>query len=171
VNQQTSSYECKNCGKALSWNGLTCSKECSEQLWTDNLNKRYAPTTLSTGVNERYGHETLRGAVKRRDGISSNYKFGRNCSHCGKHHNRYSQYCSNACKQTAYRRRHDPESGSGQRRRERAQNAVMTKKFRSKKIICEFCGEETFVSIAESTNRQYCSNACKQKAYRARRKP
>jgi len=140
----TSRYRCRNCGKALEWNALYCTRACR----TDAL-------------TQRYGHETLPGAVK--------FLFGYNCAHCGKVHDRRSQYCSNACKQAAYRQRHDPRSASWDRKRERSQRAARTKARDTRIIICKHCGQEARVTIAQSTNRRYCSNRCRQAAYRQRK--
>lgn len=107
-----------------------------------------------------YGHETLRGAVKIRS-----------CTHCDKIVRRKnSQYCSNACKQAAYRRRKDPESGYWSRKSERAQKAVRTKQSTYVSLICEHCGDERGWTIASGALRRYCSDKCKQAAYRERKK-
>lgn len=77
-------------------------------------------------------------------------------------------YCSNKCRQAAYRQRHDPESAYLVRRQARAQKAASTKRQVKKTTICEHCGETVRYSIAQSTNRRYCSDKCKQAAYRQR---
>lgn len=79
-----------------------------------------------------------------------------------------SQYCSSACKQKAYRRRVDPEVGSIHREKQRQTNIAITKQMTTKTLNCECCGRKLEVSI-NHTNLMYCSNACKQKAYRARK--
>jgi ferredoxin len=79
-----------------------------------------------------------------------------------------SMYCSDACKQKAYRRRVDPEVGSIHREKQRQTNIAITKQMTTKELDCAVCGRHLHVSI-NHTNLAYCSNACKQKAYRARR--
>lgn len=136
-------YTCRQCNKQLSWNGVYCSKACQQAA--RQRHKRYAPATL------------------REMRI-------RSCQMCDKVHRRDSQYCSDACKQKAYRRRKDPQSGSWQRRQQRAQQAARSKHRWQTRITCQHCGETVVYSVAESTNRRYCTNACKQAAYRERRK-
>ena len=79
------------------------------------------------------------------------------------------RFCSQACKQRAYRRRVDPDVGSAARETARQEATYFTKHTRTKQLCCEHCGRELVMSVA-STNLRYCSNACKQKAYRARRR-
>lgn len=163
------SYNCRNCGKSCGrW--LYCSSECQRESEAKNAQlraqsvtfgadkSRYSPETLRS-----YGHTALPGAVN-----SRNIRR-RVCSQCGKLHERYSQYCSNACKQKAYRKRHNPKSGSWENRKARAQNAVRTKQWVIKTIVCEHCGEERSFTVAQCTNRIYCSDKCKQAAYRQRK--
>jgi len=92
------------------------------------------------------------------------------CPICDKTHQKNGKYCSNACKQKAYRLRINPKSGSIPSLRERAQKAVRTKRRTKIMFVCEYCGRDVEYSIAESALRIYCSNACKQKAYRERKK-
>lgn len=78
------------------------------------------------------------------------------------------KYCSDACKMAAYRRRKDPQTGSRARRKERAAHAVETMRWLVHEFNCECCGQLVRVSKMEAL-RTYCSDACKQKAYRQRR--
>lgn len=78
------------------------------------------------------------------------------------------RFCSDACKQKAYRRRVDPEVGSIHREKQRQTNIAITKQLVTKKLACDWCGRPLEVSVLH-TNLMYCSNACKQKAYRQRR--
>lgn len=96
------------------------------------------------------------------------YKF---CEMCGKSYapgRADSMFCSDACKQKAYRRRVDPEVGSIHREKQRQTNIAITKQMTTKELDCAVCGRHLHVSISH-TNLAYCSNACKQKAYRARK--
>jgi len=77
-------------------------------------------------------------------------------------------YCSDKCKQKAYRRRADPDVGSISREKQRQENIYATKHIQSKQLECATCGRILVVSISY-TNLMYCSNACKQKAYRKRK--
>lgn len=113
----------------------------------------------------RYGHAALPGAAKKKPVL----RF-RPCQECEQLHERNSQYCSNACKQAAYRRRRDPGTGLRSRRQQRSDNAARTKAWIQRRLVCEHCEREFTISLAESTNRRYCSNACKQAAYRERKK-
>lgn len=79
-----------------------------------------------------------------------------------------SMYCSDACKQKAYRKRVDPEVGSIHREKQRQTNIAITKQMTTKELDCAVCGRHLHVSISH-TNLAYCSNACKQKAYRERK--
>lgn len=93
------------------------------------------------------------------------------CMWCGKSFHVVragSMYCSKACKQKAYRRRVDPEVGSIQREKQRQENIAITKQITTKVLNCECCGRMLEVGI-NHTNLMYCSDACKQKAYRQRK--
>lgn len=94
--------------------------------------------------------------------------YGKSCEMCDKFFKparRDGRFCSNACKQKAYRRRVDPEVGSIHREKQRKDNIAITKQLKTKKLECACCGRPLEVSI-RYTNLMYCSNACKQKAYR-----
>lgn len=93
------------------------------------------------------------------------------CEFCGKGYRQVrssSLYCSVACKQRAYRRRADPEVGSVQRFEQRQMNIAITKQMTTKTLNCACCGRKLEVGV-NHTNLMYCSNACKQKAYRQRK--
>ena len=96
--------------------------------------------------------------------------YGKSCEFCEKffkpaRHD--ARFCSDACKQKAYRRRIDPEVGSIHREKQRQTNIAITKQMTTKQVVCELCGREMTVGV-NHTNLAYCSNACKQKAYRQR---
>lgn len=97
------------------------------------------------------------------------YKMCKWCDHPFRKTRSDAKFCSDACKQKAYRRRADPAVGSVAREMQRQQKIKTTKRERQKRIVCETCGWEFERSIIE-TNRMYCSDACKQRAYRQRRK-
>ena len=166
-----SNFTCSHCGKSLSGNWLYCSVYCRNAAQRARYGhtalpaaeeSSYSPTALPAAEESRYGHTALPGAVK-------NQRYVRPCQQCGQMHKRSSQYCSNACKQVAYRRRKDSQSGSWARRRERANRAVSTKQWVTRPICCEHCGTERRFTIAQTTNRMYCSDKCKQAAYRLRK--
>lgn len=92
------------------------------------------------------------------------------CGSCGNLHDRRGRYCSDACKQRAYRLRVDPQCGTYANRVNRAQSAARTKQRREVVIRCDECGGHVRYSLAETTNRKYCSDACKMRAYRKRKK-
>jgi hypothetical protein len=79
------------------------------------------------------------------------------------------KYCSDSCKQSAYRTRVNPLSGTRASIKERAQLGARTKQRTETKLVCAQCGRDTYWSVAESTNRLYCGDACRQKSYRARK--
>jgi hypothetical protein len=97
------------------------------------------------------------------------YKTCEVCERTFRPARRDARFCSQACKQRAYRRRVDPEVGSIHRERQRQTHINITKQETRKQIVCAVCGWEFERSILE-TNRIYCSNACKQRAYRARKR-
>ena len=97
--------------------------------------------------------------------------YGKDCEFCGhffKPARKDGRFCSQSCKQKAYRRRVDPDVGSISREKQRKANIDLTKHTKTKELCCEQCGRTLIVSIA-TTNLAYCSNACKQKAYRKRK--
>lgn len=97
--------------------------------------------------------------------ISGRYIF--TCECCGDRYGAmacHAKYCSDACRVRASRIR----NGRCANRREAARKAADTKAWLSDKIVCECCGEE-FGRPRSQGLRMYCSNACKQKAYRQRR--
>jgi len=96
------------------------------------------------------------------------YKTCEMCEKPYKPARRDSRFCSDACKQKAYRRRTDPEVGSVHREKQRQTKIAITKRMTTKELNCEVCGRKLTVSIIR-TNLRYCSDACKQKAYRDRK--
>lgn len=78
------------------------------------------------------------------------------------------RFCSVKCKQAAYRRRADPETGTIQREAERIRKSVQTKQATLIERTCGTC-KHTFSVEATRINTEYCSAACKQKAYRQRK--
>lgn len=96
--------------------------------------------------------------------------YGKTCEFCEKFFKparRDARFCSDACKQKAYRRRADPEVGTIHREKQRQTNIAITKHMTTKTLNCEYCGRSLEVSVSH-TNLLYCSNACKQAAYRQR---
>ena len=93
------------------------------------------------------------------------------CDQCGKPiaAKRFVKYCSDACKMKAYRRRHDAQVGTPARNHERVKNAVRTKANTTVKDVCQQCGLDIYRNGNQAL-QLYCSDACKQKAYRARKK-
>jgi hypothetical protein len=75
----------------------------------------------------------------------------RTCARCGEQFDGalHGRYCSNSCKQKAYRSR------------KQFGNAQTSKELRT----CARCG----VQFAGALHGRYCSNACKQAAYRERK--
>lgn len=97
--------------------------------------------------------------------------YGKLCEFCGKLFKparRDGRFCSDRCKQKAYRRRADPEVGSIHREKQRQTNIAITKQLTTKELACATCGRPLIVGV-NHTNLMYCSNGCKQRAYRQRR--
>jgi endogenous inhibitor of DNA gyrase (YacG/DUF329 family) len=97
--------------------------------------------------------------------------YGKPCQGCGKFFmpaRRDAKFCSDACRQAAYRRRADPDVGTIRRERQRQQHIYATKHDKEKHVTCAVCGRELTVNVAH-TNLMYCSNSCKQRAYRQRK--
>ncbi len=94
-----------------------------------------------------------------------------NCAFCGRTiaAKRNIKFCSDACKMKDYRRRKDALVGTPIRNTERLKNAVITKSSQLVEYLCPTCGNTYHRSGLEPL-REYCSDACKQKAYRQRRK-
>jgi len=104
-------------------------------------------------------------------GASNSPFYGKSCEFCRKFYKparRDGRFCSKACKQKAYRRRADPDVGTIQREKQRQTNIAITKQMTTKEMVCETCGRVLQIGV-NHTNLMYCSNACKQKAYRQRR--
>lgn len=84
----------------------------------------------------------------------------RGCLHCGRPFHpskRTALYCRPLCRQEARRVRRDGQRYYARKQREREM----------KPIACAVCGHEMMFSPTRST-RRYCSNACRQYAYRHR---
>jgi ferredoxin len=94
------------------------------------------------------------------------------CEQCGKGYKKFSshqRYCSDECRFKAYRRRKDNQVGSSERARQQKEKRVSTMRSELKDVVCEQCGI-SFKAEVIRTSLMYCSNACKQKAYRERTK-
>ncbi len=88
----------------------------------------------------------------------------RKCEKCGNSFDSWEQYhkryCSDACKQAAYRDfKRSPKGAPA--------NAVETKRNQGKSKYCAHCGKSFLVNGLQHA-RRYCSDACKQAAYRER---
>ena len=94
------------------------------------------------------------------------FKYEKQCRICGDQYgaDRYDQlYCSNACAQKAYRRKRGAlsvECGRVQ--------AVETKRVEFQDKVCEQCGTFFEASLI-AAKRRFCSDRCKQRAYRERK--
>jgi hypothetical protein len=90
------------------------------------------------------------------------------CPVCGDrfgHMQTHAKYCSNACRVKAARIR----AGRCSNRREAAQAAVHTKHSTNHRLTCQCCQREFWGNGFDAGLRLYCSDACKQKAYRQRK--
>jgi len=99
-------------------------------------------------------------------GTSGRYMF--QCPVCEKVFHaarRDAQACSNACRQKAHR----IAQGRATNRRNAAAAAAETKAAQVHELTCECCGRKFNRDGNAASNSRYCSNACKQKAYRDRR--
>lgn len=85
------------------------------------------------------------------------------CEHCGLPITGKGKYCTAACKQAAYRQRHTTPGAW----RSAARRANETKAAQVISVVCEVCGTETTVNGLQAKT-DYCSDACRQKAYRQR---
>lgn len=89
------------------------------------------------------------------------------CPVCGKpvHQNKRgtAYYCSDACKQTAYRQRH----GLVADKAEHYRKIIETKRSQFVMVTCQHC-DRLFEVSQVSARTMYCSDACKQAAYRQR---
>lgn len=90
-----------------------------------------------------------------------------NCGHCGKEFEGRGTYCSVACKQAAYRARHGAGTVTPS---ERAAKAAITRGTKAVALKCAHCGNQFAANGNQAAQGvKYCSDACKQAAYRARR--
>jgi len=78
------------------------------------------------------------------------------------------KYCSNACRQRAYRLRIDADCGSTTRRRDRAGRAARSRQSTTIRYTCKACGLAKTKTNAEG-NRVFCSDTCRQKSHRAKK--
>lgn len=97
------------------------------------------------------------------------------CSSCGRpfHAQRSTaKYCSNACKQDAYRQRNGLTSGlhPNDAHREAARRGAITLAARYFEVTCQHCGRVVGADGNTVKNLKYCSDACSQAAYRKRKK-
>lgn len=81
-------------------------------------------------------------------------------------------YCSAACKQKAWRQAHSESLGDTplfreQARKQHYQRVVGTKSMNEYMVTCSECGKMVVTNQLHAA-QQYCSAACKQKAYRRR---
>lgn len=93
------------------------------------------------------------------------------CPVCGKpvilNKRRTTYYCSDACRQKAYRDRRTTPMERAITRKESAKKAVETKRSMDMHVTCVECERSFMVDLTRAAT-QYCSAACKQKAYRRR---
>lgn len=88
------------------------------------------------------------------------------CWICGKHFQARridARYCSNACRQKAYRRK----KGSSSTMEEITAKRLFTKRHTGTMVECLFCGYKFSIDGTQG-GKLYCSASCKQKAYRKR---
>lgn len=93
------------------------------------------------------------------------------CKFCGARFgaSRFSaRFCSARCRQADYRRR-TKKASTPESRAEAAQKGIETKRSQSIKASCAVC-ESDFWIDGTQTAAIYCSPACRQKAYRERKK-
>lgn len=89
------------------------------------------------------------------------------CPVCKKYTPSWKKYCSDKCRQKAYRER---KGEGGKDRQKAARRANLTKDMTDREIICILCGKTVRSSVLALQNAKYCSDACKQAAYRRRKK-
>ena len=98
------------------------------------------------------------------------------CQHCGEYlgYKTGEKYCSNACKQKAYRARLKAEKAkpltfgeTPKDDRTPTEKAIDTKRNEQRWKTCPQCWEEFPVNGLQK-GRRYCSDSCKQAHYRAR---
>jgi hypothetical protein len=83
--------------------------------------------------------------------------------------NKRQKYCSSACRQAAYEARIDPEVKYWRRKQARAQKIVESRRGNFQHIVCVHC-QQPFKRSNNEALRIYCSPACRQAAYRERKK-
>lgn len=75
------------------------------------------------------------------------------------------QFCSNQCRQAAYRYGKLSKDNLTASRSKAARDAAITKGNSSKSYQCHYCGKKFTASLLQA-KRLYCSNTCKQANYR-----
>ena len=108
-------------------------------------------------------------------------RFTPRCAVCGDKfaaRTRKARFCSARCRQADYRRRKQEarikaaiagEPSNGRTQSEITAAQLQTKRATFEDRVCERCGER-FSADGTQGAKVYCSNACKQAAYRARKK-
>lgn len=99
----------------------------------------------------------------------SYYKTCPVCKCNFKWHTSKQKYCSDACKQKAYRLAHGQREDTWNVIRERARKGASTKAGISVQKLCLGCNESFYANGNNYGMMDYCSNACKQRAYRKRK--
>lgn len=125
-------YQCRQCGKELSWNGFTCSKECSEKFWTKKLDEHSQPSMLTTHCC-KCGKEIDLVAMKTPQGTM--------CDDC-------------------YYKEHEPIPNTylspehALYVKNKRSKPMPTKKIK----YCQYCGNEF---KEQRSTKKFCSDACK----------
>ena len=91
------------------------------------------------------------------------------CQYCGlwmAANERRRSFCSSECRQAAYRRR----NGAAFTKKEKAEKMISTKSAQVFTLTCSCCKREFKRDGLSAGQTKYCSNACKQKAYRESKK-
>jgi len=95
-------------------------------------------------------------------------RWGITCEVCGLYFGsprKDKRFCSDKCKQKAYRVSH----GHAGSYHEAAVRGAETKAAQVHTLVCENCGREYWRDGRAAPLHRYCSNACKQAAYRKRK--
>lgn len=122
-------------------------------------------------MNRRFFTDTEYMKLQRNRQLAPNARTNRRyISHCPicelefTHNSERQETCSPACRMKKSR----IQAGRASNRSEAAQRGVTTKLNTIVTHTCEMCGRE-FQRSQTSANVQFCSNACKQRNYRARK--
>lgn len=123
-------------------------------------------------MNRDYNHHApywkLYEAKKLAVGCNTHHRYISECPVCHlfyTHDRRDKATCSDACKVKASRLR----AGRADSPKAAAAKAVGTKRATIHEYACECCGREFRRDVLSGANVFYCSNACKQRAYRERK--